>query len=85
MVCSVKKVCITCVEIFLSVISFVFFIAVLLPGVALIFIPAYIWRLALIAYVKLCRPDFVKIMGGKSPVLAIDDVHGRPLCTIVGM
>jgi len=72
-------------ELILSLVSLVLFVLVLLPAVSVVFVPVYIFRLLLIGYVKVFRKDFVKIMDGNNPVLAIDDIHGRPLCTIVGM
>jgi len=36
-------------------------------------------------YVKAFKREFVSIMKGRSPVLAVDDIYGHPLNTIVGM
>jgi hypothetical protein len=85
MASKIYKVCTAVLELFLSFVSLIIFILVLLPGVAVIFLPVWILRVILIGYVKVFRKDFVKIMGGNNPVLAIDDINGRPLNTIVGM
>lgn len=81
---SSRQLCSLIIGIVLSAVSLVFFLCVLFPGVLLIFIPLSLWRFLLVGYVKLFRPDIVKIMGGKSPILASDNLHVRPLCTIVG-
>lgn len=68
----------------LAAITLMVFLGVILPIIGLIFIPLHLHRWILMLYVKLFRKDFVRIMTGKNPVLAIDDVNSRPLCTIVG-
>lgn len=78
------SVFIQCLEILLTIVAFFLFVGIMLPGIALALIPIQLYRWTLIAYVKLFRRDIVRIMTGKNPVLAIDDVTGRPLNTIVG-
>jgi len=51
----------------------------------LVYLIFYCWRCILIVYVKLFRKNYARIMGGKNPVVAIDKMYTRPLCTIVGM
>jgi len=71
-------------QVLLSFASLVFFISLILPVFVLFFLVFYLWRLLLMAYVHFSG-DYIRIMDGKNPVLAIDDLHGKPLCTIVGM
>lgn len=79
-----RTICFQILEICLTVVALFVFIGVILPSIAIAFVPVQLYRWTLILYVKLFRKDFVRIMSGKNPVLAIDDIHGRPLCTIVG-
>lgn len=79
-----RNICFQILEILLIIIGFFVFVGIILPSVAVAFVPVQLLRWTLIIYVKLFRKDIVKIMSGKNPVLAIDDVNGRPLNTIVG-
>jgi len=68
----------------LSALSLFLFIGIIFPAILLALIPVQLYRWSLMLYVKMFKKDIVRIMKGKNPVLAIDDIHTRPLCTIVG-
>jgi hypothetical protein len=72
-------------EAVLSLISLLIFLTTILPVFSILFCTVYLWRCSLIGYVRIFRKNYARIMGGKNPVLAIDNIHTRPLNTIVGM
>ena len=81
----INKFLISVLEVVLSIVSLLLFVTILLPLFLVLFVVCFVWRYILIVYVKLFRKSYAHIMGGKNPVLAIDTIHTRPLCTIVGM
>lgn len=73
-------------RLFLSILSLIFFLLLILPIFLVLFLLCYAWRLLLIRCIGFVSPRrFVRIMDGKNPVMAIDDLYSKPLSTIVGM